>query len=151
MAITMWTHGHSVQPENPSLAIIERYGWGATVDTNYGFHVGSVIFQDHWLDFAIPTPTFQPGPQKITAVHLDFVTDSAQSYVSAVNVWDGMIRIGAFEPLALTGMNPMATFSIPGTPVVTRGVGVSVKIAILPDLPPGVRKIHFRGVGADFA
>jgi hypothetical protein len=150
MAIQMWAHGHSVQAENPSLAIIERFGWGAAINTNYGFHVGSVIAENHWVDFSIPTPAFQPGPQKITAVHLDFMTESTRAIVSAVNVWDGNNRIAIFDPIRLTGANPMATFAIPATPQVTRAIGVSVQISIPPDLPVGTGKIYFRAVGADF-
>jgi hypothetical protein len=150
MAISMFTSGHSGELQRPENSTAERFGWGITIDAKYGFEVGTVVPHTEWIHFPIPTPVFQPTPQSITAVHLDFLSDGPLSGVLQIDVWDGRTRIATFPGLFLTGNNPAATFAIPSTPLITRGIGVSVLFVIPRPASGPTQKVTFFSIGADF-
>lgn len=158
MPTTQWISGHAAQLQLPDEVITERFGWGIVVDTRYGFDVGTQLNRAQWIHFAIPTPipvpTITPstttGPQRVTGVRLDFLTDGAQSAVLQVDVWDGRARIASFPGLNLFGNNPGAFFPVTAGPI-SRDVGISVLFLIPAGITASTRKITFFAAGADFS
>lgn len=155
-----WTHGVSVQVENPSqIASLSRRGGGATIQTASPQSFGSGPTQT-WVHFAVPTPAVQAGVRlRLQRVNLLWDTNSVAyslppqpigGYIRAVHVWDGDTKLAEFGGLSSIGhllpsgvyerVNPL---DIQGTPYVNWGIVVCILI----EAPTG---INLKGVGADF-
>jgi hypothetical protein len=145
-----WTHGLSVQVEDPSrIASLVRLGYQAEVRT-YG---------QTWVHFAIPTPVIQSGSRlRLARVRLLWGTDNVYytlppmpigAAIYAVHVWDGNKKLAEFGEVPtigvsnLYGYDPTNPFDIPGSPYVYYGVGISLLI----DAPVG---INLRSAGGEF-
>src|SRR5262249_26556715 len=140
-----WTHGVSVQVEDPSrIASASRRGFGVSLRT-YG---------QTWVHYAIPTPTVNSGTRlRLQRIRLLWDTDivgysnpptPSGAKIWAVHVWDGDHKLAEFgeDKFRLIGQpyvpgvddlrnNPA---DIPGNPLVYWGVVVS----ILVDAPIGI-------------
>jgi Family of unknown function (DUF6623) len=82
MAISqaMWTHGHSIQAEDPA-ATVGRIGWAGQ------------IRRAGWYHLAIPTPVIVTDIRlRIDSAMLQF-TSGTEGSVQNVHVWDGGNRI----------------------------------------------------------
>ena len=147
-----WTHGVSVQIEDPSqIASLSRRGFAAQLRT----------YSQTWVHFAIPTPVIQSGTRlRLQRVMLLWSTDQvtyslppqAFAYVRALHVWDGdkkLAEFGGFNTIGHCtttigcGYEVINPFNIPGAPYVNYGIVVSLLI----DAPVGV---NLKSVGGDF-
>jgi hypothetical protein len=139
IAQAMWTHGHSVQVQDASWAVLRTGNAGRIARTGTA----------GWCHFAIPTPVIVTDRRlTIGSVLLRFFTGD-QTSIDAVHIWDGDIRIAIHEPLNLRGRDRVERFDVPNTPEVRWGIGLSVHISFGVDTPGAW--IDFNSAGADFS
>lgn len=119
----MWTHGHSLQVQNPELAKVTKLGYSVQIDQKPGSH--------NWIHFAIPTPVIINDTRaQAGSILLVFKTGSKDAWIDAVHVYDGDKRIATYDNLHLSPKdNKLERFSIPGNPQITWGLGISVGIS----------------------
>ncbi len=138
----VWIHGTSVQVQNANaISTLVRQGSGTRIEGQEGTSIT--------LHFALPTPMFVSERRlSIRSVILDFITRELAS-VTAVQVWDGRVRIASFEGLSLSGEHRFEKFEIEGHPSFSRGINVSVQVGFAEN--GGVSTlIDFISVGAEF-
>jgi hypothetical protein len=124
LSAAMWTHGTSVQVENPGVVNIIRFEDYTSVGGNPG---GAT-----WLHFAIPTPVILSDVrQQIDSLVLVFETISGAT-VTNVHIYDGERRIKEHNNLNLSGNWEYAVLDVPEKPVVSWGVGISVRVSFAP-------------------
>ena len=107
--------------------------------------------QNAWMHFAIPTPTVQNGNRtKAESVSVSFRARS-HANVAEVLVYDGEKIIAEHLGMAIKGDNLDASFEIPGTPEVDRGINVVVGVTF-DQGAPDVRamQVEIVGVGVNF-
>ena len=117
-----WIHGRTLQIEYPDrIAAEDRVGWGALVEGKPG--------TINWFHFAIPTPVIINDVRlQIDSVLLVFKTGSIDAIVRDVHIYDGPWRIAVFDQVNLTGNQPLVRLTLPGTPYVGQGLGISVGV-----------------------
>jgi hypothetical protein len=107
--------------------------------------------QNAWMHFAIPTPTVQNGNRtKAESVSVSFRARS-HANVAEVLVYDGEKIIAEHLGMAIKGDNLDASFEIPGTPEVDRGINVVVGVTF-DQGAPDIRsmQVEIVGVGVNF-
>jgi hypothetical protein len=107
--------------------------------------------QNAWMHFAIPTPTVQNGNRtKAESVSVSFRARS-HANVAEVLVYDGEKIIAEHLGMAIKGDNLDASFEIPGTPEVDRGINVVVGVTF-DEGAPDIRsmQVEIVGVGVNF-
>lgn len=166
----MWVHGHSATLE-------DRRGDSAKLagntNTNHAVDLpGHTRFQSHkkgyssefyffdrgrdnkpkngevWVHFAIPTPVITNNRRvKAKDVLLLLKGSSERLRIAKIHVWDANKRILARD-VNEWGKKSQVRFSIPGTPSVSYGIGVS--ILIKGERVKASERIEICGVGVDF-
>lgn len=159
----MWTHGTSLQVENPEqFGSILRMGRGTRiVNKDFVREEPGTGYSQSWVHFAIPTPAFSSGGRlSIRSVILNFRTSEppygikGTPFVSIeeVHVWDGHIRIASHQVNpSLATERRFERFSVPTGHNVQWGVGVSVNLLMMNSIPGSSRRwIEFGSAGAEF-
>ena len=119
ISAAMWTHGTSVQVENPGVVKVTRYGFYTRVDGNSGAAT--------WFHFAIPTTVILSDVRKqVDSVMLQF--ESLGATVTNVHIYDGPAKITVYDGLNLAGNHNFERFDVPGNPDVLWGIGISVRV-----------------------
>jgi hypothetical protein len=137
VSAAMWTHGTSVQVENPGVVNVTRYGFYTRVDGNSGAAT--------WFHFAIPTTVILSDVRKqVDSVILQF--ESLGAAVTNVHVYDGPAKIAVYDSMNLAGTHNSERFPVPGKPSVFSGIGISVRVQFSTSSP---RYILFKTAGAD--
>jgi hypothetical protein len=149
LAHAMWTHGVSVQVENPErLSFDRRYGFFA--------RLRGKPFNSTWVHFAVPTPAIVDGKRlHASSVYLRYRTGPGAS-IGAVHVWDAeRRRIGTYDGLALTSGSGfrVSGFSVPMRPPVYYGIGISILLKFGDDanLPSNKLLVDLSAAGCYFA
>src|SRR3954453_23146807 len=120
MAISqaMWSHGHSVQPENPA-PTVGRVGWAGQIK-----HPAS----QGWYHLAIPTPVIVTDIRlRIDSAMIQFSAGN-QGIVRSVHVYDGPTRIAHQDNLNVTGTDVFYKVPLQGRPLILWGIGISMLI-----------------------
>jgi hypothetical protein len=132
----MWTHGHSLQSENPGLTI-GRIGFAGQIR-------GAGV--QGWFHLAIATPVIVTDiRQRIDAAMLLFSSGS-QGSIRNVHVWDGNTRLATFDNLNLTGTAVFDRRVLPARPPVSWGIGISFFAVLGTDIVNAWIDIHSGGV-----
>jgi hypothetical protein len=161
----MWTHGSSVQPQNPqTLRNMTRFGYGTLIEGIPSTDENAI----QWFHFAVPTPAFawnnrrnQSQRLEIVQVRIKFWTGGTATRVRSVNVWDANNLIAEytdreqqFTELYGDQRNPYRTFGIRDRRPVEAGIGISMGVIfglLEPDTPgAGYPVIEFNAAGAVF-
>jgi hypothetical protein len=138
IALAMWTHGHSVQVEDPSWPVQRTGNAGRIARSNTA----------GWCHFAVPTPVIVADRRlRIDSVLLRYFTGD-ESAIHAVHIWDGDTRLAIHENLSLSGPNRVDRFQVEGKPEVRWGIGISVNVGFGFELEEAW--IEFNAAGADF-
>ncbi len=137
-----WIHGRTLQIEYPDrIAAESRIGWGAWVEGKPG--------TINWFHFAIPTPVIINDVRlQIDSVLLVFKTGSIDAIVRDVHVYDGPWRIAVFDQVNLTGNQPLVRLTLPGTPAVGQGLGISLGVGF--GVEAMDHTMEFYSAGCDF-
>ncbi len=137
-----WIHGRTLQIEYPDrIAAQDRNGWAAWVEGNPG--------TTNWFHFSIPTPVIiNDVRMQIDSVMLIFKTGSVDAVVRDVHVYDGPWRIAVFDQVNLTGNQPLVRLTLPGTPAVGQGLGISVGVGF--GVEAMDHTMEFYSAGCDF-
>lgn len=174
--LAMWMHGTGVQIEFPErLNRVQRMAFHTHIvgqpNTSNWFHfpistpvVGTFAIFDEgggfWEDIqdivAPGTKLLLPDSvswnlyfrrYRLDKVFLCFQTSSPDVKVTSVHIHDGSKRLAAFNNLNLYGQQDMREFSIPGCPMVHKGISISLGVEFGSS---GERWIELESVGADF-
>jgi subtilisin family serine protease len=135
-----WIHGCAVDVEFPErLASMRRMGFYSLCDGQPNSF--------NWFHFAIPTPVIVDARRlRLDSVMLFFYTD-ADVAVTNVHVWDGDVRLQAYDGLSLSGAHPFERFDVLDRPV-RWGICVSVGVRFGGAAQP--HRIAFVSAGGDF-
>jgi hypothetical protein len=138
MAISqaMWTHGHSLQNEDPSLTV-GRIGWAGQIR-----HPGT----QGWYHLAIPTPVIVTDIRLRIDAAMVFFSSGSQGSIHSFHVWDGNTRLANFDNLNLTGTAQFSRFTVAGQPAVKWGIGISILAVLGTDPANAWIDIHSGGV-----
>jgi hypothetical protein len=149
LAHAMWTHGVSVQVENPErLSFDRRYGFFA--------RLRGKPFMSTWVHFAIPTPAIVDSERlHVSSAYVRYRTGPGAS-IDAVHVWDAeRRRIATFDGLNLTSGSGFRTsgFSVPMRPPAYYGIGISIllKFGDSANLPSNKLLVDLSSAGCYFA
>lgn len=140
---TMWTHGTSVQVEDPNRIIsILRQGFGTTIRVRTG--------GDSWFHFTIPTPAIVSDRRlRIARVLLEFAATASHA-VDEVHVHDGNTPIDNYQGLNLHGQI-YREYQVRNAPEVQRGLSIKVSRGPGEPAPQGEQHwIFFISAGAVF-
>ena len=117
-----WVHGNALTVENPeNLKRIGHLGWGADMQIAPG--------KASWFHIPLPTPVIPNGTQSsLLRVFLMFETE--QGSIRNVHVYDGSVKVQAFDDLLLTGdhlhsIDSVNTFNLLKPHSSLFGIGVS--------------------------
>jgi hypothetical protein len=126
MAISqaMWTHGHSIQPEDPALAV-GRVGWAGQMK-----HLNS----GGWYHISIPTSVIVTDIRlRVDAVLISF-SSGTQGVIQRVHVYDGRTKIASNDNVAVSGVNQLTRLPVRDAasdpPLVNFGIGISMFVTI---------------------
>ncbi|HZM76405.1 MAG TPA: DUF6623 family protein [Candidatus Limnocylindrales bacterium] len=138
MAISqaMWVHGHSLQCENPALTV-GRIGFGGLIRGP-----GS----QSWYHLAIPTTVIVTDIRQRVDAAMLFFSSGGQGSIRNVHVWDGNVRIAAFDNLNLTGNQVFSRHVLPARPSVNWGIGISFFAVLGADPASAWIDVHSGGV-----
>ena len=143
MAISqaMWTHGHSIQPEDPALAV-GRVGWAGQIK-----HLSS----GGWYHISIPTSVIVTDIRlRVDAVLISF-SSGTQGVIQSVHVYDGRTKIATKDNVAASGINRLTRFPVrdaAGDPsLVNFGIGISMFVTI--GANPQQAWVEISAAGAD--
>jgi hypothetical protein len=138
MAISqaMWVHGHSIQPEDPTLTV-GRIAWAGQLR-----HTGT----SGWFHLAIPTPVIVTDIRLRLDAAMIFFSSGSQGVIRNLHVWDGNTRIANNDNLNLTGTAQFGRFALPNRPAVNWGIGISVFASLGTDATNAWIDIHSGGV-----
>lgn len=151
----MWTHGHSMQIEEPDgLEWVHHAGSSVKIK-------GTIIAskKPHWFHFAIPTPVIVDGTRLRAESVLVRFRSTSGAWLDAVHVYDGENKIASKDNLNLNASQWHAERVYIGDepgegPEVLWGIGVSLYVDFTPHdplrVPALVREIEFSSVGCDF-
>lgn len=146
-----WVHGNAVAIENPeNLASIGHFGWGTQVGVKPG--------KGCWFHVPLPTPVIVlEGRTKVQKLFVLFKSEPGQGLVRNVHIWDGAVRVQAFDNLAFSGehwngLDGQNTFNLTSPHTVAFGMGISVfyQAAIGIDSPVPPATFIISTAGADF-
>ncbi|MBN1361338.1 MAG: hypothetical protein JW993_12130 [Sedimentisphaerales bacterium] len=137
-----WIHGHSMQIEYPDRIASEwRAGFAVKVEGMPG--------TDNWFHFAIPTPVIIDDVRlRADAVMLRFTTGSVDAFVRDVHVYDGEVRIAAFNDLYLALENAFVRLPLPDRPLMAWGLGISIGVGFGVEMMD--HHMDFIAAGCDF-
>ncbi len=144
VAQSMWMHGHSLQIEFADrLASLWRAG--------FFVRVGGRPNTDNWFHFAIPTPAIVNDRRlRAEGVLLRFRTNSDNTFIHAVHIYDGETRIMAHDNLRLSPRTwTLQRFDVPNDPEIRGAVGISVGVRFQGTTPTD-NLIEFSSAGCDF-
>ena len=111
ISAAMWTHGTSVQVENPGVVKVTRYGFYTRVDGNSGAAT--------WFHFAIPTTVILSDVRKqVDSVMLQF--ESLGATVTNVHIYDGPAKIAVYDSMNLEGHQNFPSSTCQGIPSSSR-------------------------------
>jgi hypothetical protein len=126
MAISqaLWTHGHSIQPEDPALTV-GRVGWAGQLK-----HPNS----QGWYHIAVPTSVIITDIRlRVDAAIISFAT-GGQGVIQTVHVYDGPVKIADFENLGLSGPLQLKRLQVRdpagNQPLVKLGIGISMFVTL---------------------
>jgi hypothetical protein len=138
----MWTHGHSLQIENPDcIENIWRAGFYVAVRGKPG--------TDNWFHFAIPTTVIVDERRlRVGSVLVLFDTDSPDAVVRDVHIYDGPNKIAEHDGVNLSGNAGCRRFDVPTHPNVYWGIGISLGVHF--GTGAGGRYMRFHSAGCDF-
>lgn len=143
MAISqaMWTHGHSIQPEDPTLTV-GRVGWAGQIK-----HPSS----QGWYHVSIPTAVIVTDIRLRVDAVLIFFSTGAQGIIQSVHVYDGRTKIATNDNVAVAGVNQLRRFPVRDSagdrPSVNFGIGISMFVTLGAD--PQQAWVEISGAGAD--
>lgn len=137
-----WIHGHSMQIEYPDrIASQWRAGFGFTVEGKPG--------TDNWFHFAIPTPVIIDDVRlRADSIMLRFSTASVDAFVRHVHIYDGETVLAAHNDIYLSGANPFVRLAVPGRPLMTWGIGISLGVGF--GVEAMDHHMQFIAAGCDF-
>ena len=126
-----------------------RVGWGLQC---YYFDSGKDNRRksgETWIHYAIPTPVITNNKRvKLNDILINLFGSTEKLHIAAIHVWDGNKRIAKYDNIKEWGKKKLIRYSIPNTPSVAYGIGIS--ILIKGDEVTAENKIEICGVGADF-
>jgi len=151
----LWTHGSSVQIQQPTqTSYTDRSGHATVVEQEPG--------TENWFHFAIPTLKEQEAVclktvQVFLRVRFDRggVVEHTRAYIDKLHVWDSLNRVLRVDDVTSRGIDwrQVTAWDIPGGAPVEHGVGLSVHVVWGPlgqsqTVPFG--RIEFVAAGARF-
>ncbi len=140
LAYASWVHGSDIHIERP-----DRLNW--MYRQGFGTQLNGKAETTNWFHFAIPTPVIVEGVRyKLDSVLLRFTTQSVESIVRHIHVYDGNIKIASHDNVNLTGSHGLRRFGVPNDPQIFWGVGISIGVQFLRNN----RNMWFIAAGADF-
>jgi hypothetical protein len=146
ISYSSWVQGYIMQVQNPEqLDQDSRIGWCAVVGGKPG--------TENWFHFAIPTPVIVNDVRlQADSIMLRFDTGSVDAWVRQVDIWDGWNKIWtSFDStpnLNWSGQHWFERVTVPGTPAMGFGMGISVGVSFgVEAMDHGMK---FYGVGCDF-
>ena len=106
MAISqaMWAHGHSIQPEDPTLTV-GRVGWAGQIK-----HPNS----QGWYHISIPTAVIITDIRMRVDAALILFSTGTQGVIQNVHVYDGRTKIASNDNVAVSGVNQLEQVSSTG-------------------------------------
>ena len=142
VAYGSWIHGHSMEIEYPDR--IETQ-----VRRGFSHHVAGRPGTDNWFHFAIPTPVIINDVRLcLDSIMLCFVTESVDAWVRDVHVYDSEALLAVFDNVNMAEDNSFVRFTIPETPYVGGGIGISLGVSFgIESMSHGM---DLRAAGADF-
>jgi Family of unknown function (DUF6623) len=95
MAISqaMWAHGHSIQPEDPTLTV-SRVGWAGQIK-----HPNS----QGWYHISVPTAVIITDIRMRVDAALILFSTGTQGVIRNVHVYDGRTKIAGNDNVAVSG------------------------------------------------
>ena len=137
----MWTHGNSIQPEDPALTV-GRVGWAGQIK-----HLNS----GGWYHISIPTSVIVTDIRLRVDAVLIFFSTGTQGVIQSVHVYDGRTKIAGNDNVAISGTNQLRRFPVrdlTGTPPsVNFGIGISMFVTLGAD--PQQAWVEISAAGAD--
>jgi hypothetical protein len=143
MAISqaMWSHGHSIQPEDPTLTV-GRVGWAGQIR-----HPGS----RGWYHISIPTSVIITDIRLRVDAALIFFSTGTQGVIQNVHVYDGPTKIASNDNVAVSGVSQLKRFPVRDSagnrPPVNFGIGISMFVTLGAD--PQQAWVEISAAGAD--
>lgn len=143
MAISqaMWAHGHSIQPEDPALAV-GRVGWAGQIK-----HLNS----QGWYHVSIPTAVIVTDIRLRVDAALILFSTGTQGVIQSVHVYDGRTKIASNDNVAVSGVNQLERFPVRdpagNRPSVGFGIGLSMFVTLGAD--PSQAWVEISAVGVD--
>ena len=144
MAISqaMWAHGHSIQPEDPTLTV-GRVGWAGQIK-----HPNS----QGWYHISIPTAVIITDIRMRVDAALILVSTGTQGVIRNVHVYDGRTKIAGNDNVAVSGVNQLSRFPVRdpagNRPLVGFGIGLSMFVKLGAD--PQQAWVEISAAGVDF-
>lgn len=140
---SLWTHGSSMQIEYPErLTLLRRTAEYTEVQGEPG--------SSNWFHFAVPTPVLAADSNLyLGSVFIRFKTESTQSFIKEVLLYDGEINIASFNDLELNCAEFRTDRFDPPLTQLNFGLGVSLKVVFGSD--EAALQMKFSSAGANFA
>ena len=143
MAISqaLWTHGHSIQPEDAALTV-GRVGWAGQIKR---------LNSGGWYHISIPTSVIVTDIRlRVDAILISF-SSGTQGVIQSVHVYDGRTKIAANDNVAVSGVNQLSRFPVRDAagqpPLVNFGIGISMFVTI--GANPQQAWVEISAAGAD--
>ena len=117
-----WVHGNALTVESPeNLIRIGHFGWGADMQIAPG--------KSSWFHVPLPTPVIPNGTQS-SLLRVFLMFEAEQGSIRNVHVYDGSVKVQAFDDLNLKGKHQFAidsvnTFNLAAPHGSLFGIGVS--------------------------
>ena len=142
----MWTHGNSLYlPTAESFKQFESISRGDRGTT--------LVFEQEiepFVHFAIPTPAVVSERNlRLRSVIVRFSCSSNFIGINQIFINDGQKQLFRQEGIYISGSELSQMFNVPGSPLVSSGIGVDVRIRVIPDFPEDVN-ITFHAIGGEF-
>lgn len=147
LAHAMWIHGHSVQIEYPDRIVQEA---------RRGYYVilKGKDFTSNWFHFAIPTPVIVSGLRNVVGSVLIRFRTTIGASVHAIHVYDGEVKIAAYDGLNLSPQKGFVTerFDVSTHPAIRWGLGISIGVNFSDsaNLPKDCLSVQISSAGCDF-
>lgn len=144
LAQSLWIHGHSLQIEfTDRIQAAWRIGPLISIEGRQN--------TDNWVHFAIPTAVIVNDRRlRAGAVLLRFRTNSDNTFVYAVHIYDGDRRMAAQDNLRLSPRSwTSQRVDVPNNPEIQWGLGISVGVRFQ-SANPIDNRIEFSSAGCDF-
>lgn len=144
LAHAMWTHGHSLQVEDPKKGTVEYKGFSAKYKPKT---------LNNWLHFAIPTPVIVNDDRlRVKAVMVRFRCGGSTGIgkVNSIHVYDGETKIDGKDKLNLSPKQwHVERLEVSGNPEIQWGLGVSILVGGVDPDSSGLW-VEFSAAGCDF-